>query len=70
MTMGEFSVVGAIVGALIGWIVGAIFSKGPKTPVQAFTGDYEGGGPGCFVFFLLIIGGAALGGFLGPSIFK
>ncbi len=68
--MDEFSVVGAIIGALVGWIVAAIFSKGPKTPFQAFTGDYEGGGPGCFVFLLLIIAGAALGGFLAPAIFK
>jgi uncharacterized membrane protein YeaQ/YmgE (transglycosylase-associated protein family) len=68
--MEEFNVVGAIIGGLIGWIAAAIFSKGPKTPIQAFSGDYEGGGPGCVVFLLLLIIGAALGGFLAPAIIK
>jgi len=67
--MDNFNVFGAIVGALIGWAVAAIFSSGPKTPLEAFTGDYESGGPGCFVFLLLVIGGAALGGFIAPAIF-
>lgn len=62
--------IGAAAGVFLGWIVGAIFTSGPKTPMEAFTGDYEASGPGCVTFLILIavfaaggtIAGALLGG--------
>jgi len=48
--------------------VAAIFSSGTKTPLEVCTGNYEGGWPGGFVFLLLVIGGAASGGFIAPKI--
>ena len=68
--MNGFDIFGAIVGGLIGWVVGVIFSKGPKTPIEAASGDYERGGPGLILFLLLVIGGALVGGYIAPSIFK
>ncbi|WP_273185963.1 MULTISPECIES: hypothetical protein [Hyphomonas] len=62
--------IGAVAGLFAGWIVGAVFTKGPKTPMEAVSGDYESGGLGCFAFLVLIavfvgggvIAGAILGG--------
>ena len=62
--------IGAVIGVVAGWIAGAIFTRGTKTPMDAFSGDYESGGLGCFGFLILIavfaaagtIAGAMLGG--------
>ena len=61
--------IGTIAGVFLGWIVGAVFTKGPKTPMQALSGDHESGGLGCFAFLILIAvfaaGGAIAGALLG-----
>ena len=62
--------IGAVAGLFAGWIVGAVFTKGPKTPMEAVSGDYESGGLSGFAFLVLIavfvgggvIAGAILGG--------
>ncbi|MEZ6000236.1 hypothetical protein [Hyphomonas sp.] len=62
--------IGAIAGLFAGWIIGAVFTSGPKTPMEAFSGDYESSGLGCFAFLILIavcvgsgvFAGAILGG--------
>ena len=67
--MEAVTIVGAVAGAIAGWILGALFSKGPKTPMEAFRGDYEGGGPSCFVFLLLVVGGAVAGAIVATMAF-
>ena len=60
--------IGAVAGLFAGWIVGAVFTKGPKTPMEAVSGDYESGGLGCFAFLVLIavfVGGVIAGAILG-----
>ena len=51
--------IGLAAGVFVGWLAGAVFTKGPKTPMEAFTGDYEAGGPGCLTFLILVTLGAA-----------
>ncbi|BBM84398.1 hypothetical protein [Candidatus Uabimicrobium amorphum] len=67
--MGEFNIIGAVIGAFVGWFIAAMFSSGPKTPIEAFTGDYDSDGLGCLAFLLLIAVGAGLGGFMLPPLF-
>lgn len=52
--------IGGIVGGIVGWIVAAILSEGPRTPLEALSGE-GGGGLGCIGDVLLIGGGALLG---------
>lgn len=63
--------IGAIAGLFAGWTIGAIFTRGPKTPMEAFSGDYESSGLGCFAFLILIAvcvgGGVFAGAMLGGS---
>ncbi len=59
------AVIGAIVGGFVGWVIAAATSSGPKTPLEAFSGDYERSGVGCFGFVLLVGGGALVGGVIG-----
>ena len=53
--------IGAIAGAVLGWVISAVFSRGPKTPMEALSGDYEAGGPGWLTFLLLVLGCGAAG---------
>jgi cell division protein FtsX len=45
--------IGLIGGVLCGWVVSAVFSNGPKTPLEAFTGDHDASGSGCLTFLAL-----------------
>ncbi len=49
----------------MGWDNAAATTSGPKTPGEAFSGDYERSGVGCFGFVLLVGGGALVGGVIG-----
>ena len=62
------SIMGAFAGAVAGWILAAIFSRGPKTPLEALRGDYQRGGTGCVGFMLLVVGGAVAGAIVLPSL--
>lgn len=65
---GAGAVVGAIAGGLLGWIIAALFSSGPKTPMEALEGGYERSGVGCFGFLLLVGGGAVIGAIVGAAL--
>jgi hypothetical protein len=60
-------ILGALGGAFAGWLIVAVFSKGPRTPLEAVRGDYESGGLGCITSLLLIVGGAAVGALIGSG---
>ena len=47
--------IGLLVGVFVGWFISAVFTEGPKTPLEAFSGDYDTSGPGCFTFVALVI---------------
>ena len=67
MTAGMW--IGAAAGAFLGWFIAALFTQGPKTPLEAFSGDYEASGPGCLTFLVLVVGGGAAGLLVGATLF-
>ena len=60
--------IGAALGALVGWIVSAVFSRGPKTPMEALRGEHASGGVGCLGFIAILVAGAVVGGVIGGTL--
>lgn len=62
--------IGLLAGVFIGWFIGAVFTEGPKTPLEAFNGDFDSSGPGCFAFLVLIVFFGGVGVIAGALFFS